>query len=79
MKRRKNLEKAIVLGLLLSTSVYGTAWAGYNVSEDGKTLTITDSQLGSNNSKYDGKTLVILKKLMLLSKEIMGMTLIHID
>ncbi len=27
MKRRKNLERAIVLGLLLSTSVYGSAWA----------------------------------------------------
>ena len=27
MKRRKNLERAIVLGLILSTGVYGTAWA----------------------------------------------------
>ena len=27
MMRRKNLERAIVLGLLLSTSVYGSAWA----------------------------------------------------
>ena len=27
MKGKKNLEKAIVVGLLLSTSVYGTAWA----------------------------------------------------
>ena len=27
MKRSKNLERAIVLGLLLSTSVYGSAWA----------------------------------------------------
>ena len=27
MKRKKNLERAIVLGLLLSTSVYGSAWA----------------------------------------------------
>lgn len=27
MKGKKNLEKAIVMGLLLSTSVYGTAWA----------------------------------------------------
>ena len=30
MKRRKNLERAIVLGLLLSTSVYGSAWAEYS-------------------------------------------------
>lgn len=27
MKGRKNLERAIVLGLILSTGVYGTAWA----------------------------------------------------
>lgn len=27
MKRRKNLERAIILGLMLSTGVYGTAWA----------------------------------------------------
>ena len=27
MKRRKNLERAVVLGLLLSTSVYGSVWA----------------------------------------------------
>lgn len=27
MKRKKNLERAIVLGLILSTGVYGTAWA----------------------------------------------------
>lgn len=27
MRGKKNLEKAIVMGLLLSTSVYGTAWA----------------------------------------------------
>ena len=27
MMRRKNLERAVILGLLLSTSVYGSAWA----------------------------------------------------
>ena len=27
MKRRKNLERAVILGLLLSTSVYGSAFA----------------------------------------------------
>ena len=37
MKRRKNLERAVVLGLLLSTSVYGNAWAEVNnrISKDG--------------------------------------------
>ena len=33
MKRRKNLERAIVLGLLLSTSVYGNAWAEEEINE----------------------------------------------
>ena len=32
MMRRKNLERAIVLGLLLSTGVYGSAWAEEEIS-----------------------------------------------
>ena len=39
MKRRKNLERAVVLGLLLSTSVYGSVWAE----------SITDSQQINTN------------------------------
>ena len=35
MMRRKNLERAIVLGLLLSTSVYGSALADDGIFEDG--------------------------------------------
>ena len=27
MARKKNLERAIILGLILSTGVYGSAWA----------------------------------------------------
>ena len=39
MKGKKNLEKAILMGLLLSTSVYGTAFgAATNVKIDGDTL-----------------------------------------
>lgn len=39
MKRRKNLERAIVLGLILSTGLYGSAWAepimdGANYTDD---------------------------------------------
>lgn len=35
MKRSKNLERAIVLGLILSTGVYGSAWAyEYNTPTD---------------------------------------------
>ena len=33
MMRRKNLERAVVLGLLLSTSVYGNAWADRTFSD----------------------------------------------
>ena len=32
MKRRKNLERAVILGLLLSTSVYGSVWAIENTT-----------------------------------------------
>lgn len=36
MKRERNLERAIVLGLILSTGVYGSAWAyEYNTPTDG--------------------------------------------
>ena len=49
MKRRKNLERAIVLGLLLSTSVYGSAWA----------IDVTESSYVMQSDKYiegwDGK------------------------
>ena len=49
MKRRKNLERAIVLGLLLSTSVYGSAWAEV-INE-----TITDN---SHNGTYNEDVIV---------------------
>ena len=47
--KRKNLEKIIVLGLLLSSSVYGTAWADFTISEDGKMLTATENLNGYKN------------------------------
>ena len=34
----KNLERAVILGLLLSTGVYGTAWADFWESDNGKIL-----------------------------------------
>ena len=50
MRRRKNLERAIVLGLLLSTSVYGSAWAD-------KTYTISDFRnLGTEISVNENTT-----------------------
>ena len=50
MKRRKNLERAIVLSLLLSTSVYGSAFAVEPINE-----TITD---GSHNRTYNEDVIV---------------------
>lgn len=49
MKGKKNLERAIVLGLLLSTGLYGSAWA-------------TNVPAISNSSRdYDVKDNVIVK------------------
>ena len=62
MKRRKNLERAIVLGLLLSTSVYGSAWAESlddfkNNAVDGK-ITVTEDTFvdGTGGSLIYGDT-----------------------
>lgn len=40
--KKKNLEKAIILGLILSTGVYGTAWAdAVGITADGSETTLT--------------------------------------
>ena len=64
MKRRKNLERAVVLGLLLSTSVYGNAWADdITVADfvDGKTGTITVTEdttvIGDGRQNGDSDTI----------------------
>ena len=57
MKGRKNLERAIVLGLILSAGVYGSAWAeelldGIEISKDYKEPIINnngDNIIGSNS------------------------------
>ena len=58
--KKKNLEKAIILGLILSTGVYGTAWAeeaigSPSIDEKGnKILTFKDQNIVvSNNSHYE--------------------------
>lgn len=55
--KSKNLERAVILGLILSTGVYGTAWADFTISEDGKTLTATENLDGykdkGNLSNFD--------------------------
>lgn len=41
--KKKNLEKAIILGLILSTGVYGTAWADVvGITADGSETTLTE-------------------------------------
>ena len=40
--KKKNLEKAVILGLILSTGVYGTAWAdAVGITADGSETTLT--------------------------------------
>lgn len=50
MMRRKNLERAVILGLLLSTSVYSSAFAAEPINE-----TITD---GSHNGTYNEDVII---------------------
>lgn len=49
MMRRKNLERAVILGLLLSTGVYGSAWAEdyikHNEQQENQTLTYDNIRL----------------------------------
>ena len=59
MKRRKNLERAIVLGLLLSTSVYGSAFAASVDVDDfvnGKTgaITVTEDTTVIGDGRQNG-------------------------
>ena len=65
MKGKKNLEKAIVMGLLLSASVYGTAWAAeypkdaWHVDPDNPKVLIIDKaeKIIRSDNTFDGKTL----------------------
>ncbi len=61
MKRRKNLERAVVLGLLLSTSIYGSAWAeSLNESEilnDNANIGAWNPIYGINGDEYHVKWL----------------------
>ena len=57
----KNLERAVILGLLLSTGVYGTAWAYITptMDADGKLVIEADQTVGTefevDGEKYDLK------------------------
>lgn len=50
MGRKKNLERAIVLGLILSTGVYGSAWAEGPITDD--------NWQGYENKLYNSEALI---------------------
>ena len=59
----KNLERAVILGLLLSTSIYGTAWAAYEISDDGNQLILTDEVITNASAKYNDRNLSSFKEI----------------
>ena len=58
MKKRKNLERAVILGLLLSTSVYGSAWAaeesiaGFKETAENSVITVTEDTTVNGTAYY---------------------------
>ena len=61
MKKRKNLERAVILGVLLSTSVYGSAWAEpvditdfKNSADPTGNITVSKDTVVTGNSQYSG-------------------------
>lgn len=78
--KRKNLEKTIVLGLLWGSSVCGTAWADYTISDDGNSITFDTGvkTVGSSVSKdsYDGnKPLNDFKNIIITATDEHGLDL----
>lgn len=53
----KNLERAVILGLLLSTGVYGTAWAEESYTITGNSIEINTNSTTGAGKTYDGKNL----------------------
>lgn len=52
--KKKNLEKAVILGLLLSTGVYGTAWASaVGIKPDGTEVKLNDNYEGGLYIDYN--------------------------
>lgn len=48
MKGKKNLERAIILGLILSTGVYGSAWAEDGIFTNGFNKVVENGNLEIN-------------------------------
>ena len=56
--KKKNLEKAVILGLLLSTSIYGTAFATVSgILQDGTVVDDVHKHFGLNESSNTGITI----------------------
>lgn len=52
--KKRNLEKAVILGLLLSTSIYGTAWASaVGIKPDGTEVKLNDNYEGGLYIDYN--------------------------
>lgn len=62
----KNLERAVILGLLLSTGVYGSAWAEFTVDEETNTLIGNGSPITDYNpNNFNGKALSSYDKIII--------------
>ena len=62
----KNLERAVILGLLLSTGVYGTAWAEFTVDEETNTLIGNGSPITEYDANnFNGKALSSYDKIII--------------
>ena len=57
MARKKNLERAIVLGLLLSTSVCGSAWADFVIEDTPLADYYVEGMFDSTGSTVNDKTI----------------------
>jgi outer membrane autotransporter protein len=51
--KRKNLEKIIVLGLLLSSSMYSTAWADFTIDKQTNTLIGNENLANYQQDEYE--------------------------
>ena len=64
----KRLGKQICLALMLSSVMPMAAWADYTISEDGKTLTLSNQQIGNNDATYDGKKISDFENVIVTNK-----------
>lgn len=61
MARKKNLERAIILGLILSTGVYGSAWAAEVTTgdfENAAKVPIEGISVDENNYTVSANTVI---------------------